>query len=250
MRRAVSLIELLVVVAIVAILLGLLLAAVQNVRAAASRAKCANNLKQLGLACHDFESAHGRLPSAGETYYQGPVGPRSGWGYQVFALVEHNPAVHRCPAKPGPRVWVQWGFDSTAEMTDYAGADLGGDGPLAVGLRGVSLHTLSRGTSNTLLAGEKRLNLAQAATGRNFDDDFGPFCGLDWDAMRTTDRPPLPDYRGVVGGALPSGYSLDHGDGRFGGSHPVGLNCVYADGSVRFVSYGIDPMVWRLGGKR
>jgi prepilin-type N-terminal cleavage/methylation domain-containing protein/prepilin-type processing-associated H-X9-DG protein len=143
-----TLIELLVVIAIIALLMALLLPAVQKVREAANKMKCANNLKQIGIGIHHFHTDRNQFPNGGEHWWMGVLygsgapmdvpKQSAGWMYQILPYIEedktyrivsyddwNNPgpmsrtpiAIYFCPSRRPP----QRSPDQRC-MNDYAGA--------------------------------------------------------------------------------------------------------------------------------
>jgi prepilin-type N-terminal cleavage/methylation domain-containing protein/prepilin-type processing-associated H-X9-DG protein len=281
-RAGFTLLELLVVIAIIAVLLGLLLPAVQKVREAAARASCQNNLKQIGLAFHAHHDVQLFFPTGGwdwstlPTYAKAPLvgaAQKAGWAFQVLPYLEADNTwkggqatddrgrmlvalgtthkVYFCPTRRPPQTVVL--SDATflnlippprpagvtTALCDYAASNWEGTGVVRR-YKPNRIADITDGTSLTLLLGEKRLNVGRLGQIQT-DDGLGYAVGWDDNIIRSTEDSPEPDFVG----------SADQdGDNFFGSSHPGRMNSVFADGSVRAISYDIDSEVFRRLGNR
>jgi hypothetical protein len=258
-RQALTLVEVLLVIAILVISTGLFLTVIQKIREAAVRTRCTNHLKQLAFGFHRYHDAWGKFPPGGShtppatTACAGQDCRQTewSWAYQLLPFLEQeemyrNPdaaavqtaviPVFYCPGRRSARLY------NGRAMIDYAGnagtQPEGANGVVMRTTRGpIKLADISDGTSTTLLLGEKRMDVT--AFGRTGGDSEG-YATPGWNAdhfevYRLGSEPPAPDtFRGAG----------DRGYPNFGSSHPAVLNTVFADGATRPVRYSVRPATW------
>jgi prepilin-type N-terminal cleavage/methylation domain-containing protein/prepilin-type processing-associated H-X9-DG protein len=272
LRRAFSLIELLVALGIIAVLLGLLLAAVQRARSSSDRAQCSNNLRQIGLALQNYHAARQSFPPGVRTT-DDPY-PYLAWSARLLPYLDQAPLwsqtdadYRRQPnfAEPQPHVGLATEMPvylcpAQGRSTDVVGKKalpiaytcyLGVSGAEKFGTGIFYLNSKVRfsdiidGTSNTLAVGErppsaiKWLGWWYAGVGQSGDGSADFLMSV----RETNHTPRLP--------TCPLGpYAF--GPGRpdepcdtlhFWSQHPGGGNFLFADGAVRFLSYDADPIL-------
>jgi prepilin-type N-terminal cleavage/methylation domain-containing protein/prepilin-type processing-associated H-X9-DG protein len=294
-HAAFTLIELLVVIAIIAILIGLLVPAVQKVRETAARMQCSNNLKQLVLALHNRHDACGSFPKGcvwnNGTYYDAP---RTGWNYSLFPYIEQDNIYKQLPASAANQQWYPWW---SAEATSangptrqviktwlcpsdsgvllnsqpwgvfslgnyhafFGGLNLGGaraNDPsqrAALGVNyGARMTEITDGTSNTVVLGEYLRSRGAANDQRGMPWGDQPGYGQIYTQLSPNSGSPDLLYVGWCDNQ--PNLNLPCIDGDSGPNNTVaarsrhtgGVNVALGDGSVRFVSQGVDLLtVWR-----
>ncbi len=270
-RPALTLVELLVVVAIVATLVGLLLPAVQNVRAAAARTQCQNNLKQLGLALHGHHDAHRTFPRGGYiTLAPDAADPaKRSWSAAVLPWLEQEALYRRlhpglaythpdnlmagstvlpgflCPASPRSSP-LRPSADLPPTAPPYARTDYGA----VSGERGLRGPTATNTPERGVLIFERSLALSDVTDGASHTVLAGEapegVHGV-WLSVRNLfDQSAPVSARPSPGSPWPScrlpGAFCDFGQ-ELSSHHPGGANAVFADGSVRFLTTALDPAV-------
>jgi prepilin-type N-terminal cleavage/methylation domain-containing protein len=264
--RAFTLIELLVVIAIIAILIGLLVPAVQKVREAALRASCSNNLSQICLGTVNCSDSHQNKlpPSIGLYPYNTPVADQSDGGILLHILpyVEQDPLYKASSSldsrNGGLPTFNQWTapIQQSRVKTYICPMDptnLDGLGPRSsYGVNGqifrhnynwgVALYhypaNIQDGTSQTIFFTEK---LAECSFG-NYTDNYWP----DWGPIISSSDLGDPTGLAAIFQVQPTmnGSRANCDGGRASSPHPQGIMAVMGDGSTRFVAMGTSSQTW------